>query len=279
MPTTVVQLVLLGKARDLQVIEDDPALSPLSGKPLRRIHFQLRVANDDEHDSLQAELARSGDGPAIVAGSDGGQWEVSSHSYVYRDNMPPVHSIELTEHEQLNLESIEFDGLALTPERWSLEASDHPVLTFLVRMNPQEHQLFEAILRRRRLTDTSAEIYFPVALTGITDQPIRMRFGRCLWQDLGGGCGRHQVVLVAEEGDAQDKGYSALDQLFQPAMDRLEEGTVRSKRKFDVLVTELHRAGVLDDEAVTRINDAADASLSFSDVREFDRALDLDDFC
>ena len=71
MPTTVVQLVLLGKARDLQVIEDDPVLSPLSGKLLRRIHVQLRVANDDEHDSLQAELMGSGDGPAIVAGSDG----------------------------------------------------------------------------------------------------------------------------------------------------------------------------------------------------------------
>jgi len=273
-----VQLVLLGEARDLQVVEDTPVSSRWSGEPLRRIHFQFRVANDDEHDSLQAELTGSGDDPAVVSGSDGVQWEVSSHGYTYRDNMPPVHNIELTEREQLNLDRIEFNGLALTPERWSLEAGDHPVLTFLVRMNAQEHQQFEAILQRRRLAGADAEVYFPVALTGITNQTVRMRFGHCLWQNLGGRGGRHQIVLVAEEGDVRETGYSGFDQLLQPATDRLEEGTIRSKRRLDALVTELHRAGVLDDDAVARINSAADAPLSFSEVREFDRALDLDDF-
>jgi hypothetical protein len=278
MATTVVQLVLLGKGRDLQVIEDHPLLSRWNGKPLRRISFQLGVANDNEHDSLQAELAESGDGPVIVTGSDGVQWEVSSHSYSYSNNRPPVHNIELTEMEQLNLERIEFDGLALTPEHWSLQAGDNPVLSFLASMNPEEHEQFEAILRRRRQADTDAEVYFLATLTGITEQPVRMRFGRCLWQNLDAGGARHQIVLVAEEGDVQSKVYPVLSQLFQPAVDRLEEGSLRSKHKQDALMTELQRAGVLDNDAIARINDAASAPLSFSEVREFDRALDIDDF-
>ena len=59
MSTATVQLVLLGQARDLQVINDPPAQSRWSGKPLKRIHFQLRVANEGEHESLEAELTRT----------------------------------------------------------------------------------------------------------------------------------------------------------------------------------------------------------------------------
>lgn len=278
MSTAIVQLTLLGESRDLQVIEDDPGMSRWSGKPLRRIKFQLRVADGNEHESLQAELAGSADGPAIVQGFDGAQWRVSSHSYSYMNNMPPVHSIELTEEEQLRLDRIEFDGLALTPERWSLEGNDELRLSFVISMAPEGHQQFETILRRRRLADTDSEIYFPVSLVGITEQPVNMRFGRCLWQDLGGGRGRHEIVLVPQEGDVRQTGYPALDQLFQPSLDRLKEGAIRSRNKLDALLTELGSAGILDGNAITRINSAADAPLSFADAREFDRALDLDDF-
>jgi hypothetical protein len=274
--TAIVQLVLLGEARELQVVEDDPILAPLSEKPLRRIQFDLRVANGSEHESLQAELAGSPNDPAIVAGSDGIQWEVTSHSYSYSGSIPPVHHIELAERAQLNLDRVEFGGLAIIPERWSLEGGDSPTLTLSAELSSAENQRFETVLEQCAEGEV-ADSYFPVTLTGIVDHPIKMRFGKCLWQDLGGGSAKHRIVLVADEGDEPSQSVPGLEQLFQPGMNRIMEGTLRSRRRLDALINELRRAGVLDDETVSRIDSAADV-LPFSDAREFDRARNVDDF-
>jgi hypothetical protein len=278
MSISVVQIFLLGKLREIQVVNDSPTQSQWSGKQLRRINLQLRVANQDEHDALQQELAQTSDGPAVVDDSDGIQWEVSSHDYSYSTDRPPLHQIGLIEKERLVLDRVEFDGLSLGPEDWSLTEDNQPFLSFLAKMDSSEHQKFEGILQRRRGVDGDAGVYFPVLLAGIANQPIRMRFGRCLWQDLGEGAAMHDIVLVPEGDEAPPKGYSGLEPLFQPGVDRLKEGAIRSRRKLDALIAELRHVGVLDDAAVSRIAGAADGKLTFSEVREYDRALDLEDF-
>jgi hypothetical protein len=273
--TSIVQLDLLGQSRELEVVEDDPVPAHWGEQSLRRVHFGLRVASDDEHDALNAELGESLDGPAILAGSGSIQWMVTSHSYSYTDNEPPLHHIELTERQQLSLDRVEFDGLALIPDRSSLSESGDAVVEFLVNMSAEQHQKFETILQQHRGADVDR--YFPVSLVGIAEQPVRMRFGRCLWQDLGDAGVRHLIVLVADEEDEQSQS-PGFEQLMRPAQDRLMAGALNMKRRLDALIAELQRANVLDEAAVGRIIDEANRYPTSPEVREFERADDVDEF-
>jgi hypothetical protein len=276
MATSIVSLVLLGQLRDLQVVELDPVPAPLTRVPLRRISFTLRVRDDEEHERLEAELAETADGPAVIVGAEGVQWEVTSRMYSYRDGMPAAHEMELTERQGLTFDRMEFGGLVLTPERWSLGSGGDPALTFLASMSAEQHQQFEQELEKR-WTAEGPDVYFPVSMIGLTDQPIRVRFGRCLWQGFEGGGARHRIVLVPEEGDAQGTGIPGLLQLVEPSRSRLIEQSVGAKLKIDAVIEELQRAGVLAGDAIERIQSAAD-SAPFAAVREYDRVPDVEDF-
>lgn len=77
------------------------------------------------------------------------------------------------------------DGLEIiSPDRWSLESrGDRDTLTFLASLGTEDHQALERILERHRNAE-GPDVYFAVTWTGITDTPVRMRFGKCLWQVL-----------------------------------------------------------------------------------------------
>ncbi|HUZ51850.1 MAG TPA: hypothetical protein VMU94_04920, partial [Streptosporangiaceae bacterium] len=100
---------------------------------------------------------------------------MTSRSYSYRDGMPAAHEMELTGCQGLTFDRMEFGGLVLTPERWSLGSGGDPVLTFLASMSAEQHQQFEQVLEQRRVAEGLTDVYFPVSMIGITDKPIRVR--------------------------------------------------------------------------------------------------------
>ncbi len=101
-----------------------------------------------------------------------------------------------------------------------------------------------------------------------------MRFGKCLWERRDDGGARHRIVLVSEEGDDQEGGLS---EMFEPERSRLMQQAVIVNVKVDALIKELHRVGVLGDEAIARVTQKI-APLPFVRLREFDRVDDVNPF-
>lgn len=275
MTTINASLVLLGEPRSLQAGELDPVISPYTDTPLRRIGLTLVAQGDNEHERLNAELeaARSGKDP--IDDVDGCRWKVVTNNYSYQSGQSPtryVHNVELEMQEELSIERVEFDGISVAPDRWSLESNpgDAVVLTMLVSMEPDQNEQFEAVLERHRGSDQ--QNYFPVKWIGIKDTAVSMRFGRCLWQSLEDSRFRHFIVLVSEDGDD-----TSIRRFNEPEMSRLEEQSVIATAKLDALIHELQQAGTLNADAVARINDVARA-LRPADRRVFDRADDVDSF-
>ena len=273
MPDDPVDLVFPGDPFVYPVIEQEPVRSNYTGKMLRRLHVGVRARDDELNDQLEAALTGTGTESAVVSDRSGGKWQVGDRSYSYQEGRTPgVHTVDLAEQEELHLEQVEFEGLSLTPDRWSLAPrGEGSVLTFLTTMDADTHQRFERALEYRQ-SDADAEIYFPVKWAGISDDPVSMRFARCVWECLDGGGARHSVILVSEEGDDAD-GVN----LFEPEMTRLRQQSAMLRTRLDALIGELHRAGVLDDEGAARLGQEI-IDVPFSSKREFDRVGDIEFF-
>jgi hypothetical protein len=276
MPDTPIDLVFPGDPFVFPVIEQEPARSRYTGKMLRQFQVGVRARDAELNEQLEATLSGTGQEGAVLSDRAGGRWKVTSRSYSYQQGQaaPDIHNVDIVEQEDLHLERVEFDGLSLVPDRWSLEPyGEANSLTFLATMDAGTHQRFERVLEHRQ-ADPDAETYFPVKMVGITEEPVSMRFGECLWQRLDGGGARHRIVLVSERGDDPDQGGPGL---FEPERSRLMQQAVIVNMKLDALIEELHRAGVLDDEAITRITQEV-TRLPFAPMREFHRVGDIDLF-
>jgi hypothetical protein len=257
--------------------ELDPEVSRFTGKELRRIEYVLAVRGDDGQEQIEAVIAAASNGETLIPDADGGQWAATGHKFSYSvTQSEPVYTyeIELTEHEVLSLGRVDFEGLALAPDRdrWSLDSDDdHFWVWFLVDLDPDEHQRFEAALEQRGAD------YFPVQLAGITDGSIQMRFGRCLWKRLEDGIVRHRIALVGAGGD--DEAVGVFSGLNQPELARTVEQAVIMKAQMNALIEELQQAGTLGAEAVGRIRHLATIeNVSFADQRDQDRAVNIDSF-
>jgi hypothetical protein len=257
-------------------VNDEPATSGLTGKPLRSREVSFTVAGEARNDQLAAVLDAANAGTELISDTEGGKWRVGTRSVSYQDGHPVTmhnHRITFMEQEQLTLTAVEIDGMTLTPDRWKILESTNTVV-FLASLDSGENRRFNQILERR-LSPEAEEAYFPLRLVGVSDTAGSWRFGECLWEGRDDGGARHLVVLVPEAYDAAhpDDGPG----LFQPERMRLMHQSVLTKMRLSALIEELRLVGVLDDGAVSRIN-AKPEKLPFADMREFYRAHNVDEF-
>jgi len=213
MQQTAARLDIPGQPALLGEHEDEPVSSRFTGKPLRRVHWTLAVYGDSAQEQLEAALTAASNGGDLIPDGKGAQWSVTDHTFSYQAGQSVTvyrYEVELAEHEDLHLERVEFEGLDVVPDRWTLESDDrHIWLAFLVNLTPEQHQQFERVLEERAAED--AERYFPVRLVGITSCPIEMRFGRCLWKRLDELTVRHRIWLVGEGGDDEGRRRLSFD--------------------------------------------------------------------
>jgi hypothetical protein len=153
------------------------------------------------------------------------------------------------EVETLQVSRLEFRGLVLIPERYKEEIADGLMVSAIIVPRPEESDRLEALMAES--ADSAEPLYFDVMRVGLCDSPIRMRFGRCLYEEVKEGQRRHLLRLVAEEGDT-DLG-PGLSMLHQPEFNRTIELAIANRKAVGVLVEELRDAGVLNSAAVQRI--------------------------
>lgn len=274
MPDASIGLVLPGDPFVFPEIEQEPVRSRYTGRMLRRVLVGVRARDDQAGQELVAALQGTGGGEVLIPDTAGGHWKVLS---TIIGEPASIHDVEIVEHEELDVERVEFEGLSLVPDRWSLgEHGEAYSLAFLATMDSGTHGQFEQVLERRQ-AGPEAERYFTANIVGITVEPVSVRFGQCLWQRLDGGGARHFIVLVSEQGDVTDPDpmSKALTELLEPQRTRLMQQSVIVDMKLDALIEELRRAGVLGEEAVARITQRVDR-LPFARMREFERVGDVE---
>src|SRR5580704_11931264 len=98
----------------------DPIVSRYTGKPLRQIEYNLGVRGDSAHKQLQAAIEAAASDTTLISDATGSRWEVTEHSYSWQEGQAVSlyeHNVKFAEHEELDLQRVEFKGLILTPDR------------------------------------------------------------------------------------------------------------------------------------------------------------------
>ncbi|MFI6039236.1 hypothetical protein ACIBBD_34950 [Streptomyces sp. NPDC051315] len=267
-------LHLLGSQRQVRADELPPATSAHTGRQLRRVELELRVPGDLQ-DDLESELKSAAAPAGQPLAGEGTTWLVTSHSYSYTDNAQPLvytHRLELQEVEALQASTVEVAGLTLVPIQYKEDIDEEALLVFLVTdVSGEEGERLEELIV------TQEDQYFDVVRRGVSETPVRMRFGRCLWQQGEGATRRHNLTLVADEGRPdRPLGIAAIN---QPQLGRTIERTVANAAALDLLVEQLHSQGVLTEEVATTIKAAAlPHDLTPRESREFCRTSKIDDY-
>jgi cation transport regulator ChaC len=271
---TTLHLTLLGAVRELTAAELPAVVSVHNGRSLRRFALELHVP-DERHEELDAELqaASTADGPHIQ-GTDA-TWRVSEGWTAVSQGRRPeicIYKAEIQEVEELRVSALEIEGLSLVPTRYREGLSEETITaTFVTEVSDEDDERLEELLRK-------PHEFFDVIRRGISDEPLRMRFGRRVWQRAGEGARRHNLVLIADE-DTSQAAPDPLALVNQPQLDRTMEKACANTNALALLLEELRSKGVLDKDAFHAIKHAATAHpLTHEEKRELSRTDRLDDY-
>ncbi|MFJ8351489.1 hypothetical protein ACIQ9J_35080 [Streptomyces sp. NPDC094153] len=238
------------------------------------MELELRVPGDLQ-DDLESELKAAAAPAGQPLAGEGTTWLVSSHSYSYTDNAQSlvyIHRLELQEVEELQASTVEVAGLTLVPIQYNEDIDEEALLVFLIAdVSGEEGERLEELIV------TQEDQYVDVVRRGVSETPVRMRFGRCLWQQGEGDTRRHNLTLVADEGQPdRPLGLAAIN---QPQLGRAIEKTIANAKALDLLVEQLRSQGVLTEEVATNIKAAAlPHELTPRESREFYRTSKIDEY-
>lgn len=270
-------LILLGEPRpQLPLVAQEPVVSPITGRDLRRSALSIQMLRGDESDQFAAEIQAAANGRKLLEDSDHVHWKVENYNYSWEGEGKVVtHNLQLVEHEDIVVEGLEFEGITISPSRANpaLAEGELASVTIQFELDATQHDRFESILRLHYAGAGDYQ-YFEVQLTGTLERSLLMRFGQCVWQSTDSDVFRHVITLVAKTTDDAQTG-SGLQTLFEPTRARLIERAITERHRMDALLSALCDAGVLNVETIAEINQVEG---SFADHRAFHRADDVDPF-
>lgn len=265
-------LKLLDQFRDIESTESEGKPSRHTGRFLREVEIELNC-DDTLNAQLTHELNAAREESAALEGDDGARWVVVGfHSYSVSNGGAWHFTVALREVEELRAESLEFLGLRLAPLHFEESADRDGSLVIVAAVAPgaeESETLEHHIVEQWTRNEGEATPYFDLRRVGVQDEPLQVRFGRCLWQKGEGGARRHLLVFVAADGDDDDtrRGFVGIN---EPRGTNAARAALQGREVAEAIIDELGLAGLLSQEAIERIRQRGESAWDkrFRDLNE-----------
>jgi hypothetical protein len=274
-------LKLLGQFRDVADTEGEATTSRHSGRSLREVEVEFSC-RDALREQVTAELNAARDEDAALESDDGARWLVGSHRHSNVNGGVWHFTVPLVEVEVLQAERLEFGGMSFEPHFYSKDAvSDDDSIVITAELHPsseQEDERLEQLIRDQfALGDVADVSYFSLVRHGVTEVPLQVRFGRCLWKKPSrpGVAREHLVVFVSAEGDSQRKQRGV--NFDEPRSGNAARIALEGREMAEALLEELQATGVLQPEALERVRKRTASALE-ERFRDLNEARDLKEF-
>ena len=224
--------------------------SPFTGHELRTLSTQVTISPPD------AELVKAFLATAPVTAGDGSVWTGNIDMESYTNDGPHSLTITWKESEQIMAETVEFEGLVLTPTRYEERENEDATICAAFRATLTKDET--DTLRSLASPSANDRRYFIVVRRGVSDDPRSMRLGRVLWQQHDDGTIGNDITLVDEAFDASDDSNAMLVLGGEPMVSNLVRQVSSLLVQFETLIAELESAGVVAPEALERIRASAE---------------------
>jgi hypothetical protein len=273
-------LKLLGQFRDVEAEEGDARTSRHSGRSLRQVKVEFSCS-DALREQVTAELNAARDVDDALESDDGARWLVGSHSHSNVNGGAWHFTVPLIEVDAVKAERLEFGGMNFEPHFYREEAvSDDDPIVITAELHPsseREDERLEQLIGDQFALLDDDDGYFSLVRHGVTEAPLRVRFGRCLWKkpDSPGVARQHLVVLVSEQGDSERKQRGL--NFDEPRSGNAARVALEGREMAEALLEELQAAGVLLPEALERVRQRA-ASAREQRFRDLNEARDLKEY-
>lgn len=245
------QLNLLNEV--VEATEDETAefVSPHTGRTLREAEVILELPAE-QGEVLAPHLDKLRREELPLSDAEGTEWLV--RTFTYRQAATAQFLLGLEQHERLEATLVEFGPFSLEPVYYNefMAGGQLGVLAeFDISAPAEELRSFID----RHLTNRGEPEYFEVIRHGVNDQPVPMRLGRCLWQQLDASTERHQLSFFHAGDDAEVEPRHP--EGFEPMLANAAHLLAETTETVEALLDELAAANVLSAEAVTRIRSRA----------------------
>jgi hypothetical protein len=248
------------------VVVESEGVSPHTGVTLRTLLTEITVTA-----TRARAIATLLETPELVDEDDGTAWRGRIRVQTYGEAQGFHHlQIEWEQVEHLNVDTVEFEGLALHPTKYEEHAEEFGIaISMLAELTPAETATLRDV---QRLDGDQPSTYFSVVRHGLSDKPRDMRFGRVLWQPLANGDVKHEITLVDK---GLDEGpISPFATIGEPQTGHLLDVVEQLAAERNALLDALVAAGVLDDQAAENIRRAG-AGAAGRDRYQFFKVRDL----
>lgn len=208
----------------------------------------------DAIEQVTTELNAAREEEGALEGDDGTRWAVVTRSCFNVNGGSWYATAELREVEEVRAERLEFLGLALVPSHYdeSQRSDNYPLLIeAAVTPSAKDSEALERQITEHALRKDAT--YFDLLRVGVQGEPLRVRFGRCLWQESKGGTRQHLLVFVGAKGD--DKTPPS-----DPHRTNAARIALQGREIAEAIIDEMALADLLSPEALERIRQRGESA-------------------
>jgi hypothetical protein len=257
----------------VEMEEESTFHSKHTGVELRQVNMSLIARNLQSHRSLLLKLRKAEHEGICATDEDGkitGRWRIANSSFgCLGDEHNPeyYHKIQIEEVEELEIEKIYINELALIPYFYDEEFDcDDLSIKSRVTVTPEQ----DAVLRLLMKEDG----YFQVVRHGISDRPREMRFSNTILWSRHGNKFKYEIIMVDKSYDERDR---PLARLFQPQMSRMQSTVAAQAEILEAILQTMVTRKYLTEGDVAEMRKKASERV-WDRKREFYEVKDIDDF-
>lgn len=184
------------------------------------------------------------------------EYKVKSNSYSYLGNKiddKTIYNYDLSFEQVIKKEikALKIGGLEVIPYKINQEYDGGVIINASIKLLKHDKKIFDDLEDGKR--------YFDVIRVGISEEPLKMRFGTNIWSEHEEYC-KVNIILVEKKYDDVDRGNGLFQPQIQNIMDMLAYQRNLNKELLDLLVNknivDISEIDIIRKNAEDNINDS-----------------------
>lgn len=225
--------------------------SPFTGHKLRRFQVTLSV-REEQLSTFDDELEYVKINGLTEVDDDGTEirkYNISNISYSYSNKSDGrMYSFELSEEEFVKIHKLLIEDIELIPYEYEETLSDNAIIIHA------KVTVTKDIANRIEGFDENEKKYFTVIREGISEKPIKMRFGVNIWSENEDVI-KYRLVIVEDKYDTEDDNRRSLN---YPAAENVQSMTLYQKSYIELLADLFVDKDLLSKEEIERLKEKAE---------------------